>query len=65
VGCCGPSALYDEAEECSAAEFAGDVLGAEIVDSEVVIVSEEHPLSASPRARAAAENFVPSFKECP
>jgi len=59
VGCC------EEVEECSAAEFAEGVLGAETVDSEIVIVSEEHPLSASPRARKAAENLVPSFEECP
>jgi len=65
VGCCEASALCEEVEECSAAEFAEGVLGAETVDSEIVIVSEEHPLSASPRARKAAENLVPSFKECP
>jgi len=65
VGCCEASALCEEVEECSAAEFAEGVLGAETVDSEIVIVSEEHPLSASPRARKAAENLMPSFKERP
>ena len=64
MGCCEASVLCEEAEERSAAEFA-EVLGAETVDSEIVIVSEEHPLSASPRARKAAENLVPSFKERP
>ena len=61
MGCCEASAFCEEVEECSAEE----VLDAETVDSEIVIVSEEHPLSASPRARKAAENLVPSFKERP
>ena len=62
MGCCEASAFCEEVEECS---FAEGVLDAETVDSEIVIVSEEHPLSASPRARKAAENLVPSFKERP